>query len=68
MTTVPKSADYLRLFQRAIRDGVSMEEARRRIAAERWRVTDAQLARRRAATPISETEGARPEQPWMMRD
>lgn len=68
MSAVPRSADYLRLFQRAVRDGVSMEEARRRIAAERWQVTDAQLARRRAAQSIKEDEGARREQPWMMRD
>ena len=32
-------------FERATRDNVSMEEARRRIAQERWRAADRRLGR-----------------------
>ncbi|WP_066546732.1 hypothetical protein [Sphingomonas sp. CCH15-F11] len=42
-------ADRLRrcraTFERAVRDNVSMEEARRRIAQERWQAADRRLGR-----------------------
>lgn len=51
-------ADALRaarlLFQRAIAGGVTLQEARRRDAAERWGAADRRLAARR--TPSSAVE------------
>lgn len=52
MTAAQPEAGRIRarreLFQRALRDNVTLAEAQRRAAAERWAVTDASLAKRRA--------------------
>lgn len=42
------TAERRALFQRAVRENVTMDEARRRTAAERWAAADARLARRKA--------------------
>ena len=61
-------------LQRALADGVSLAEARNRLARDAWRATEAVLdAKRRGEgapgdgreTPFERAE--RP-QPWMMRD
>ena len=56
----PSEAERLRAcretFERARRERVSMAEARRRIAEERWRAAEQRLAERRAAAPLCGTE------------
>jgi DNA-binding helix-hairpin-helix protein with protein kinase domain len=46
------TAERRALFQRAVRENVTMDEARRRIAAERWAAADARLAHRKQPCAI----------------
>lgn len=67
------------LFERAQRDGVSMQEARERLHRERWEAATDRLERKRAATGLCGTASPRldapttapsppADAPWMMRD
>jgi hypothetical protein len=56
-----------RRFQRAMRENVSVAEATRREAAERWRRTDERLARRAAQVADVDEEDGRV-RPYWQRD
>lgn len=45
-----KTAEYRRLFQRAVRENTTVEEARRREAEDRWTDSQRRLADRRCGT------------------
>ena len=50
MARVPENIrlrEHRELFQRAVRENVTMDEARRRTSAERWARTDAHLSSRK---------------------
>ncbi|QPT08612.1 hypothetical protein [Sphingomonas paucimobilis] len=53
--------DHVELFKRAVRDNVTMGEARRRVVNERWQA----VTPRRASPPESDaSEGQRPKFWW----
>ncbi len=54
------TADYRRLFQRAVRENTTVEEARRRDAEERWQQSQRRLADRRCGTSVAADEGSDP--------
>jgi hypothetical protein len=56
------------LFERAMREGITVVEAERRDAVERWAAMDARLGikMRPPASPTHDQEARR--EPWMMRD
>lgn len=54
-------------FERALRDGVTVEEGRRRNAREAWAATDARLKRLRCGTVDTEDGGEQP-LAWWQRD
>lgn len=71
MTGAPTTAEYRRLFQFAVRENITMEEARRRMAARRWEACERRLAERRCGTRMEIADAdqeARRDEPWMMRD
>jgi hypothetical protein len=51
-TDVLRTREHRMLFQRAIRENVTLAEARRREAADRWAVADARLAKRKTPCAI----------------
>ncbi|WP_343529070.1 hypothetical protein [Sphingomonas sp.] len=61
----PGDLDHVRLFQRALRDNVTMDEARRRVVNERWKA----VTPRRRASP-SEPDASEEPRPnfWWQRD
>ena len=48
-----RTRQHRELFQRAVRENVTLDEARRRAAAERWAIADRRLASRRQACAIT---------------
>lgn len=47
-----RTRQHRELFQRAVRENVTLDEARRRAAAERWAVADRRLAQRKLPCAI----------------
>lgn len=66
MSAACREADRLAqcraVFERAQADRVDMDEAKRRLRADRWREADARLAAKRCGTVA--TASAQPEQYW----
>lgn len=50
---VISSRNHRELFQRAVRENVTLDEARRRAAAERWAIADRRLAQRKLPCAIA---------------
>lgn len=57
----PGSVDHVQLFQRAVRDNVTMAEARRRVVNERWQAV---TPRRASASQSDASEEQRPKFWW----
>jgi hypothetical protein len=64
MTGAPRTAEYRRLFQRAVRENIGMDEARRRIAEERWFACEKRLAERRCGTRTDDAAAAVEQAPF----
>ena len=60
----PGSVDHVQLFQRAVRDNVTMAEARRRVVNERWQAV---TPRRASPSEPNASEESRPNF-WWHRD
>lgn len=51
-----RTRQHRELFQRAVRENVSLDEARRRAAAERWAAADQRLSARKAPCRIETSD------------
>lgn len=60
----PGSLDHVQLFQRAVRDNVTMAEARRRMVNEQWQA----VTPRRANGAGSEASDEQAPKYWWQRD
>lgn len=60
----PGSLDHVQLFQRAVRDNVTMAEARRRMVNERWQA----VTPRRANGAGSDPNDEQAPKYWWQRD
>lgn len=52
---VLRTRQHRELFQRAVRENVTLDEARRRVAAERWAVADRRLAQRQTPCRVEDS-------------
>lgn len=53
-TDVLRTRQHRELFQRAVRENVTLDEARRRVAEERWADADRRLSQRKAPCRIAD--------------
>jgi hypothetical protein len=69
MSPTERLAQHRMEMQRAIADGVSLTEARKRLSYDRWLASQSLLAAKREAASLSRAfEPVERPQPWMMRD
>ncbi|WEK00630.1 MAG: hypothetical protein P0Y59_02745 [Candidatus Sphingomonas phytovorans] len=69
MSPTERLAQHRIEMQRAIADRVSLAEARKRLAYDRWLASQALLAAKREAASLPRAfEPVERPQPWMMRD